>query len=157
MKKNFILTMVFTLFFSTMVLSIGTIEASAATMKPVPGSPGWKYRVDGPHVDGVNNDWHVHVEKGKIKGAERVTGGKSHNKTLDSAGVPKTVQKNVKKTSDFKKALEKQKKLDAERKKVSKYSWSQILWNPVVYLATIASLIGVTVGKLIMNPRLIFG
>ncbi|KAF1679225.1 hypothetical protein [Bacillus sp. SKDU12] len=156
MKKSFILTMISTLFLTTMFLCLGTSEASAATMKQVPGSAGWKYRVDGPHVDGVNNDWHVHVEKGKVKGAERVTGGKSHNKTLDSAGVPKTVQKNVKKTSDFKKALEKQKKLDKERKEVSEFSWTDILWHPS-YLVTLAALVGVTIGQLLKSPSLVFG
>ncbi len=156
MKKNFILTMIFTLLFSTMLLSIGTGEAEAATMKQVPGSPGWKYRVDKPHVDGVNNDWHVHVEKGKIKGAERVTGGKSHGKTLSSAGVPKSVQKNVKKTSDFKKALDKQKKLEKERQKISKYSWFDIVMNPW-YLVTIASLVGVGIAQLMNLPKLVFG
>ncbi|MCM3125826.1 MULTISPECIES: hypothetical protein [unclassified Mesobacillus] len=157
MKKNFVLLMVLVLFFSTMVLSVGPIDASAATMKDVPGSAGWKYRVEKPHIDGVNNDWHVHVEKGKIKGAERVTGGKSHNKTLDSSGVPKTVQNNVKKTEDFKKGVEKQKKLDAERKKVSKMSWKDIILSPVTFLTTIAVLVGVTVATLLSQPKLIFG
>ncbi|PKG29554.1 hypothetical protein CWS20_06665 [Cytobacillus horneckiae] len=139
-----------------MFLSIGPTNASAATMKDVPGSAGWKYRVEGPHVDGVNNDWHVHVEKGKVKGAERVTGGKSHKKTLDSAGVPKSVQKNVKKTADFKKGLEKQEKLDKERKKVNKLSWNQIIAKPSV-LITMAALVGLTVAKLLTFPKLIFG
>lgn len=67
--------MVFTLLISSLSLNFGS-EALAANMKPVPGSPGWK-----SHVDGVNNDWHVHVEKGKFKEAERVTGGTSHKKT----------------------------------------------------------------------------
>ncbi|MFS2174215.1 hypothetical protein [Priestia megaterium] len=156
MKKNFILSMVFALLFSTLALSIGDSSASAATMKPVPGSAGWKYRVEGPHVEGTDNDWHVHVEKGKIKGAERVNGGKSHKKTLDSAGVPKSVQKNVKKTADFKKGLEKQKKLDKERQKVSKYSLPQLVKNPSL-VVTMAAVIGITVSNLLRHPSLIFG
>lgn len=155
MKKFFLLVMIFTLFISTFSLSVGSSEASAASMKPVPGSSGWKYRVEGPHIDGVNNDWHVHVEKGKVKGAERVTGGKSHKKTLNSSNVPKAVQKNVKSTADFKKALEKQKKLDKERKKVSKMSWNQILIKPAV-VVTMAGLIGITLAKLLKFPKLIF-
>jgi len=156
MKKNFILSMVFALLFSTIALSMGNANASAATMKSVPGSAGWKYRVEGPHVDGVNNDWHVHVEKGKIKGAERVNGGVSHKKTLDSAGVPKSVQKNVKKTADFKKGLEKQKKLDKERKEVSKFSLAQLVKNPSL-VVTMAAIIGITVSNLLRHPSLIFG
>ncbi|CAA3719147.1 hypothetical protein NST92_19370 [Bacillus sp. FSL R5-0586] len=156
MKKNLILTMIFTLLFSTMLLSIGSSTAEAAEMKPVPGSPGWKYRVEGPHVKGTDNDWHVHVEKGRIKGAERLTGGKSHGKTLDSAGVPKKVQKNVKKTKDWKRGLEKQKKLNAERKKLSEHSWYDILLNPW-YLVTLAALTGVGISALLNAPRLVFG
>lgn len=155
MKKTLILTMMFALLFSIMSLSIGTNSASAATMKDVPGSAGWKYRVEGPHVDGVNNDWHVHVEKGKIKGAERIGGGKSHNKTLESAGVPKTVQNNVKKTSDYKKGQEKQKKLEAEREKVSNMSLTKLMLNPSL-LIVMAGVIGISVFKLLKNPRLIF-
>ena len=156
MKKNFILSMVFALLFSTVALSMGNANASAATMKDVPGSAGWKYRVEGPHVDGTDNDWHVHVEKGKIKGAERVNGGKSHGKTLTSAGVPKTVQKNVKKTADFKKGLEKQKKLDKERQNVSKFSLSQLVAKPSL-VVTMAAIIGITVSNLLRHPSLIFG
>lgn len=58
--------MVFTLLISSLSINFGSSEASAATMKPVLGFPGWKYRVEGPQVDGVKNDWHVHFEKGKI-------------------------------------------------------------------------------------------
>ncbi|MCM3046919.1 hypothetical protein [Bacillus altitudinis] len=156
MKKSFILVMVCTLFLSTMFLCFGTSEASAVIMKKVPGSPGWMYRVDNPHVDGVETDWHVHVNKGKVNGVETVTGKKSHGKTLTSAGVPKSVQKNVKKTKDFKRAVEKQKKLEAERKKVSKYSLLDIIGNPSLIVA-LAGLIGVSVWKVIKNPSLIFG
>ncbi|MFH7407568.1 hypothetical protein, partial [Pseudomonas syringae group genomosp. 7] len=81
---------------------------------------------------------HVHVEKGKIRGAERVNGGKSHKKTLDSAGVPKSVQKNVKKTADFKRGLEKQKELDKERQKMSKYSLSELVAKPSLIVTTVA-------------------
>ncbi|MEB7773559.1 hypothetical protein [Kurthia gibsonii] len=155
MKKFLNVLLGVVLISSTFLLSFGS-EASAAAMKDIPGSPGWKYRVDKPHVDGVNNDWHVHVQKGKINGAERVTGGKSHGKTLTSAGVPKSVQKNVKKTKDFQKGVDKQEKLDKERKKASQLTWNQILLKPSAIIA-IAAAVGLTVGKLLLHPKLIFG
>ena len=43
------------------------------------------------------------MEKGKIKGAETVKGGESHKKTLTSAGVPKSIQKKLKKLLTLKK------------------------------------------------------
>ncbi|MEK9200330.1 MULTISPECIES: hypothetical protein [Bacillales] len=157
LKKIFVGIMIFCLTI-TSCLVIGGGEASASgQMKPLPGAPGWKYRVDGPHVDGVNNDWHVHVEKGSIKGAETVKGGESHNKTLSSAGVPKTVQKKVKETSEYKRALEKQKKLDKERDKASKFSWKTIIIKPYIYLAAVATAAGLTVWQIIKaGPRFIF-
>lgn len=157
LKRNFVLLLVFVLSLSTFILSVGDNKVSAATMKDVPGSAGWKYRVDKPHVDGVNNDWHVHVEKGKVQGAERIPEGKSHGKTLTSEGVPKTVQKNVKATSDYKKAVEKQKQIDKERAELNKISWTTILLSPVVYLTTIATIIGVTISTLVKHPSLVFG
>ncbi|RPJ93991.1 hypothetical protein CW357_17725 [Rummeliibacillus sp. TYF005] len=156
MKKYLIYLMLAVLGFTTLLFSAPS-DAFAAEMKPL-GSTGWKYRVDKPHVDGINNDWHVHVEKGKIKGAETVKGGKSHNKTLTSAGVPKSIQKKVKETSDFKKGKEKQAKLDKERKEASKFSWSDLILKPFELLVGVAVAAGLTVWQVIKaGPNFIFG
>lgn len=157
LKKIFVGVMILCLTI-TSCLTIGGEEAAAAEMKDLPGAAGWKYRVEGPHVDGVNNDYHVHVEKGSIKGAERLTGGKSHGKTLDSAGVPNTVQKKLKATADWEKGLEKQEKLDKERAKASNFSWTDLILDPIITLSAVAVAAGVTVWQIIKaGPSFIFG
>lgn len=80
---------------------------------------------------------------------------KSHSKTLISAGVLKTVQKCLK-NKWFQKSFRKTVKSDKERDKASKLSWNQILMKPTVVIS-ITAIIGISVGKLLLNPRLIFG
>lgn len=47
-------------------------------------------------------------------------------------------------------------KSDKERDKASKLSWNQILMKPTVVIS-ITAIIGISVEKLLLNPRLIFG
>ena len=77
---------------------------------------GWKARVDRPHT-GAGKP-HVHVEKGKVKGVESVDGSKSHGKTLDSAGVPKDIQKKARNLKDYKKGQNDLKKMKEAKSKI---------------------------------------
>lgn len=152
--------MAFSLFFVSVFL-LDSNEAEAASWKDL-GS-GWKYRVDSPLSDGgAENDYHVHV-KGKvgsktIESSETVNGDDSHKTNFNKSGVPKWVQKEVKETKEFKNAKKKQKQLEAERKKMSNYSWNDVLFNPMLAIG-IATTVGVTVWTIISGgyKNLIFG
>ena len=66
--------------------------------------------------------------------------------------------KKVKETSDFKNGQKKQKQLEAERKKMSNYSWNDVLFNPMLAIG-VATTIGITVWEIVSGgyKKLIFG
>lgn len=77
---------------------------------------GWKARVDRPGAG--EGKPHIHVYKGKVEGIENVDGTASHGKNLDSAGVPKSIQKKAKDLKDYKKGQEDLKKIKDASKKI---------------------------------------
>lgn len=68
------------------------------------------------------------------------------------------VQEEVKETKEFKNALKKQKELDKEREKASKFSWSDIVADPTIITGR-AVAAGVTVWQIISGgyKDLVFG
>lgn len=58
------------------------------------------------------------------------------------------IQEEVKETKEFKNALKKQKELDKEREKASKFSWSDIVADPTI-ITGLTVTAGVTVWQII--------
>lgn len=81
---------------------------------------GWRARVDKPTSGKNQSKPHIHVEKenGSIRGVESVDGTKSHGKTLNEAGVPKSVQKKAKALKDYKKGQEDLKNMEKAKDKI---------------------------------------
>jgi hypothetical protein len=79
---------------------------------------GWKARVDKPKAGAKEQKPHVHVYKGKVEGIENVDGTKSHGKTLNEVGVPKSIQKKAKALKDYKKGQEDLKEMEKAKDKI---------------------------------------
>lgn len=155
--------MIFALVVTAYVNAASTPASAAGFGQWVSLDKQWKYRVDAPLSDGGSeNKYHVHVEgkvgKKVVKGAETVDGKTSHKTTLDKSGVPKSIQKKVKATAEFKKGVAKQKELDKAKADAKTKSWSQLVFDPTPIIV-IAGIIGISFYAMSMSKwkSFIFG
>jgi len=116
---------------STMMilLMITNSVFAASSGKWIDLGQGWKFRVDPPHTGSDTGKYHVHVNyKNKEVGSEGVDGSKSHNDNMKN--VPNSIKKQIKNHPEYKKAQQKQKKLEAAKKQIKakklKIDWAHI-------------------------------
>lgn len=115
------------------IVTVGTLTKSQTVSAAKSGEwqdlgKGWKFRVDPPHVDKSNANWHVHVTNGKKSGSEAVNGEKSHDDHMDD--IDKKVKEKIKNHPEYKKGQKKQKDLDKAtsqiKKKGLKIDWKHV-------------------------------
>jgi hypothetical protein len=128
-KKTLIITLMICCLFTVGLTQSQTVEAASSGVWQDLGG-GWRFRVDGPHNDKANANWHVHAENKKLgkDGSEAVNGKKSHNDHLND--VPNKVKKKIKNHPEYKKGQKKQKDLDKAVSKIKdkglKIDWRHI-------------------------------
>ncbi|WP_017470602.1 hypothetical protein [Amphibacillus jilinensis] len=118
-KKYFILLLTTILLFSFFLPVI--VEAGSSVYVDL--GNGWKARIDAPH-EKKTGKYHGHVfnPKGVQKGVENVDGTKHDGKTFKD--VPKKRVENLKKSKEWKKAVEKNKVMQQQR---TKLTWKKFL------------------------------
>lgn len=105
----------------TLSLSARSQTVSAATSGQWQDlGQNWRFRVDPPHTENSNANWHVHVENTRTgaKGSEAVNGEASHGDHMNN--VDKKVKEKVKNHPEYQKGKKKQQDLDKAKSEIKK-------------------------------------
>lgn len=107
-----------------------TQEVSAASSGQwIDLGKNWRFRVDPPHTDNANANWHVHVENTKtgVKGSEAVNGKASHGDHMNK--VDKKIKEKIKNHPEYKKGKKKQKDLDKAKSEIKSRNLKIDWWH----------------------------